>query len=177
MNNFEEKEFKEVPNGKYDQNGFYYTPDGSFWDPDGVYFNSEGFDKHRGYYDSNIEYIPGPGWIEELMCYEDEKETILKNKKITNPRIKGGFDEEEDDGFEELDEIFDDRDYDKILKEEEVRNVYKPMAVNTVSSEKVENISPDKLFNKIPEEKKPVEQKEKENVRKEKVVEVDSLFG
>ena len=41
-------------------------------DPDGVNFNNEGYDKHGGYYNENLEYQPGKGWIPELMCYEDE---------------------------------------------------------------------------------------------------------
>lgn len=44
--NFNNKEFKEVMGGYYDENNFYYTPNGSFWDPDGIYFNREGFDEN-----------------------------------------------------------------------------------------------------------------------------------
>jgi hypothetical protein len=174
MNNFEDKEFKEVQGGKYDQHGFYYLPDGSFWDPDGVYFNN-GLDKHGGYYNEHLEYIPGPGWIDDLMCYEDEKEGVLKNKKSHHGRYKG--EEEEDDIFEELDEIIEDRDYAKILREEvaiyEQQKTEDKEIKNT--QEVKETISPEQLFNKIPENKKPLEQKE--TVRKEKVIEVDSLFG
>jgi hypothetical protein len=179
MNNFEDKEFKEVPGGKYDQHGFYHTPDGGFWDPDGVYFNKDGFDKHMGYYNENLEYTPGPGWIDELMCYEDEKAEALKIRKGPS-RHKVGQDDDEEEGFDELDEIFDDRDIEKILREEDMMKYVhhqEPKVVatsDTASKEPV--ISPEHLFNKIPENKKPAEMKE-QPVRKEKVVEVDSLFG
>lgn len=66
------RKFEEVEGGKYDKFGFYRTPNGSFWDCDGVYFNKEGKDAHGGFYDENYEYHPGDGWIESLMCYEDE---------------------------------------------------------------------------------------------------------
>ena len=74
--------FKQIPGGEYDEYGFYYSPDGSFWDPDGVYFNSYGYDSHGGYYSNNFEYIPGPGWVDELLCYEDEKKELMKNMKL-----------------------------------------------------------------------------------------------
>lgn len=66
------KKFEEVEGGKYDKFGFYRTPNGSFWDCDGIYFNKDGKDSHGGFYDENYEYHPGDGWVESLMCYEDE---------------------------------------------------------------------------------------------------------
>ena len=165
-----DKHFREVPGGKYDENGFYFTPNGSFWDPDGVYFNCNGFDSHGGYYDENLEYHPGSGWIEELMCYEDEKEDIISSKK------KDVIDdEEEDDGNEELDELYDNVDYDKLLKDMEKK--YSTSETTPVpfkpKETKVENITEQMLFNKIPESKVQTEN----IVRKEKVVEVNSLFN
>lgn len=74
---FKTREFEEVDGGYYDKDGFYYTPNGSFWDVDGVYFDRKGMDLHEGYYDENKIYHPGPGWIETLMCYEDEVSNIL----------------------------------------------------------------------------------------------------
>jgi hypothetical protein len=215
MENFDSKEFREVPGGRYDENGFYITPEGSFWDPDGVYFNRDGFDKHGGCYDENFEYIPGYGWIDELMCYEDEKDTVLKQKHVVPTRQRGGGyghghghghhqGDEEDDGFDELDELYDDVDYAKILKDEELISLTEkfsssiqttpsttvPTNTNITTNTNTSNTTttttnkPDEtvsLFNKIPENKKPAEQKEKEKekeaARKEKVVEVDSLFG
>ena len=76
MKNFVDRDFEEVEGGKYDENGFYRTPNGSFWDGDQTYFNREGIDNHGGKYNQNLEYIPGPGWVEEYMCYEDEVEEI-----------------------------------------------------------------------------------------------------
>lgn len=71
---FVEREWNEEIDGHLDEDGFFITPNGSFWDPDYVYFNREGLDKHGGKYDEKGEYIPGPGWDEELNCYESEKE-------------------------------------------------------------------------------------------------------
>ncbi len=76
MENFVDREFEEVEGGKYDERGFYKTPNGSFWDPDQTYFNREGFDNHGGRYNEEYEYVPGPGWVDEYMCYEDEVDEI-----------------------------------------------------------------------------------------------------
>eukprot|EP00340_Litonotus_pictus_P002316 CAMPEP_0170515650 /NCGR_PEP_ID=MMETSP0209-20121228/2059_1 /TAXON_ID=665100 ORGANISM="Litonotus pictus, Strain P1" /NCGR_SAMPLE_ID=MMETSP0209 /ASSEMBLY_ACC=CAM_ASM_000301 /LENGTH=225 /DNA_ID=CAMNT_0010800233 /DNA_START=1 /DNA_END=678 /DNA_ORIENTATION=- len=75
------REFTEVEGGQYDKFGFYRTPNGSFWDCDGVYFDRTGKDVHGGTYNKDVEYIPGEGWIDSLMCYEDEVELnqIQKN--------------------------------------------------------------------------------------------------
>jgi hypothetical protein len=198
--NFVDKSFRQVPGGQYDENGFYYTPNGSFWDPDGVYFNKNGFDRHGGYYDEHLEYHPGAGWIDDLMCYEDEKEETLKNVK---GRRRNGDDlgEDEDNDLDDpLNEVYDEIDYDKLLREEEKKhlepikenqneetnintkqnnNVFKP-GTSTKKENSIENkkevISPDLLFNKIPENKKPSNIINEEK-RKEKAIEVDSLFN
>jgi len=121
--NFVNRPFEEVAGGQYDENGFYYTPNGSFWDPDGIYFNKDGFDRHHGYYNSNLEYIPGPGWIDELLCYEDEKDEALKssthNSHTHNKRRN--YDEEiyDVEGLDDDEELYDEVDYDRILEEEE----------------------------------------------------------
>ena len=125
-NNFVERPFQMVAGGEYDEMGFYYTPDGSFWDPDGVYFNREGLDKHGGYYDDQLEYHPGPGWIEELMCYEDEKEQILRSRTGRGRKIHrnnaADFDDDFDDAEEiDIDELYEEVDYNKVLQEEERR--------------------------------------------------------
>ena len=140
---FVDKPFKECEGGYYDANNFYITPNGSFWDPDGVYFNTEGVDRHGGYYDDHLEYHPGKGWIQELMCYEDEKEAEL---------VKHNY-EEDDDNDDILDELYENKNLDE------------------------EVISPDKLFNKIPEDKIPKEIKNENKVKMEKKIEVDSLFN
>ena len=75
------REFQEVEGGHYDKYGFYHTPNGSFWDVDGVYFDRTGKDVHGGNYDNEFNYHPGEGWIESLMCYEDEVDNL---NKITN---------------------------------------------------------------------------------------------
>lgn len=41
---------------------------------DDEYFNRKGFDMHGGYYIHELEYIPGPSWLSDLCCYEDERE-------------------------------------------------------------------------------------------------------
>lgn len=179
---FIDKPFKECPGGHYDANGFYITPNGSFWDPDGVYFNSDGVDKHGGYYDDELEYHPGKGWIKELMCYEDEKNAEME--KIPN--------EEDDDNDDILDEIYMNNNFDAIEEEKTYKktNVFKPKAVkqkeekqiNPIKEEKEEIITPDMLFNKIPDNKIPKEIKEEqanktEGVKHEKKIELDSLFN
>ena len=60
--------------GKLDDNGFFRTPNGSFWDMDGEYFNHFGFDIHGGKYVDELDYIPGPTWIDELGCYPEDEE-------------------------------------------------------------------------------------------------------
>ena len=126
MQNLKNKPFQQVPGGEYDPNGFYYTPDGSFWDPDGVYFNSEGFDVHGGYFDGNLEYTPGPGWIHELMCYEDEKEETLKQMGRPNrgSNLNNLAEVEEDHLDEDADlyDIYEEIDYEKLIQEEEKKN-------------------------------------------------------
>ena len=64
--------------GKFDDDGFFRTPNGSFWDMDGEYFNRYGFDIHGGKYINGLDYIPGPTWIEELGCYPEDEEKYKK---------------------------------------------------------------------------------------------------
>ena len=64
--------------GKFDDDGFFNTPNGSFWDMDGEYFNRHGFDIHGGKYINKLDYIPGPTWIEELGCYPEDEEKYRK---------------------------------------------------------------------------------------------------
>ncbi len=163
-NSFVDKPFTKVEGGYYDETGFYYTPNGSFWDPDGIYFNNQGYDKHGGRYNQFMEYIPGEGWIEELLCYDDEKEDLQSRFKHRG----------EEDIHLDADDIFDELDYDKILEEEE-RKFNKIHHIDIVNHEKkqieipksVIDITPEMLFNKIPEDKQQ---------RKEKKIELDSLF-
>lgn len=120
MNNSKNKPLQEVEGGKHDNYGFYYTPEGSFWDPDGISFDKDGYDCHGGYYAENLEYCPGAGWIDDLMCYEDEKEEVLKKMGININDYNNSnsnadeFEEEGEDG--ELDNIYDDIDYEKLLE-------------------------------------------------------------
>ena len=185
---FIDKPFKESEGGYYDENNFYISPDGSFWDPDGVYFNKEGFDRHGGFYDANLEYQPGKGWIKELMCYEDERGE------------EDGADEDEDDDNDDiLDELYINNNMDVIEKEdaEKKKEVLKPGSKNNKSNTNNSNnkdkvietvISPDMLFNKIPESIIPKDtQKEKQGntesiipftaVKTVKKVELDDLFS
>ena len=95
---FVERQWDDYTEGDYDENGFFVTPNGSFWDPDGVYFNKDGFDKHGGYYDDNNEYVPGEGWDEANNCYLDEI-----NDYYDDDEYGSDHDEEEDDGFGDID--------------------------------------------------------------------------
>jgi hypothetical protein len=133
MQNLKNKPFEEVPGGEYDPYGFYYTPNGCFWDPDGIYFNCDGYDIHGGYYDDKLEYQPGPGWIPELLCYEDEKEGVLKQMKNQHlnpsmPHLAEIEDEDADEEGDDIEEIYEDIDYDKLMKEvEKKRNKDDPL--------------------------------------------------
>ena len=118
---FIERLFSDDLEGEYDDEGFFNTPNGSFWDPDGVYFNREGFDKHGGYYDDNIEYIPGKGWIEEYNCYKDE----IKNSE----EDEFDFDDCEEDSYG-----FNDVNIDSILDEEQFIKI--PSNLNNSSNYK-----------------------------------------
>jgi hypothetical protein len=175
--NFIERPFKPVPGGQYDENGFYYTPNGSFWDPDGVYFNREGLDRHGGFYNENLEYLPGPGWLPELMCYQDEKEQFmqLRNKNKRPFRNDDDFLDQAGDDLDDLDDLYENVDYEKLMNEEVKK--FKPKIFSEVKVEtKVESINPDMLFQVIPEEKKPIDLQNLQPKRTEKQIEVDSLF-
>jgi|LauGreDrversion4_2_1035121.scaffolds.fasta_scaffold820776_1 hypothetical protein len=182
--NFIERPFKPVPGGQYDENGFYFTPNGSFWDPDGVYFNREGVDRHGGFYNENMEYLPGPGWVPELMCYEDEKEQYMqfrpKNRRTF--RNDDDFLDEAGDDLDDLDELYENVDYEKMMNEAEQQvKKFKPKVISEVKTEtKIQSISPDMLFQVIPEDKKPINVQNPSNShepkRTEKQIEIDSLF-
>ena len=223
-NNVTDKPFHTVPGGEYDRFGFYNTPDGSFWDPDGVYFNKEGVDRHGGFYDENMEYHPGGGWIEDLMCYADEKEETLRNRPQTYQHFQHGDNyqpyqqhhkgrrgynrnndelDEAGDDLDDIDELYENVNFEKLMQED-VRN---PMennynrnthyAVNAFHTgntgntntnidknisqptKEDNNIPTELLFNKIPENKKQqigIVDANNDTVRKEKQIEIDSLF-
>lgn len=103
-----EREFKEVDGGLYNDDGFYITPNGSFWDPDGIYFNREGFDKHEGYYDDEYTYHPGRGWMPHLLCYEDELHN--KDKGEEHDDINEGLGEHQYD-YDNVDDLHEEVDY------------------------------------------------------------------
>jgi hypothetical protein len=181
-NKFIDKQFKECEGGYYDENNFYISPNGSFWDPDGVYFNKEGFDRHGGFYDANLEYQPGKGWIKELMCYEDERGE------------EDGMDED-DDNDDILDELYINNNMDVIEGEnaEKKKEVFKPGNKNIKSSNNKDKvietvITPDMLFNKVPESiiPKDIQNQKQGNtksiipssaVKTIKKVELDDLFS
>ena len=114
--------------GKLDDYGFFHTPNGSFWDMDGEYFNHYGFDIHGGKYVNELDYIPGPTWIEGLGCYPEDEEKY-KNEDIDNfdeedmdidlpegneIKVNGGINFEMNN--EELKKCFDNSDINKINK-------------------------------------------------------------
>ena len=120
--------------GKLDDYGFFHTPNGSFWDMDGEYFNHYGFDIHGGKYVNELDYIPGPTWIEDLGCYPEDEEKY-KQEDIDN------YDEEDMDldlpegkeieinsginfemNNEELKKCFDNSDKNKINKKGEKKD-------------------------------------------------------
>lgn len=87
---FVERDFEEVEDGNYNEDGFYVTPDGSFWDPEGDYFNKYGYDKYGGTYDQYKVYIPGDGWLEEFQCYQEDlnQNDEEKIREILNDRFE-----------------------------------------------------------------------------------------
>lgn len=102
-NNKKQREFKEVDGGRYDDVGFYHTPNGSFWDTDGIYFDRNGKDVHGGFYDKEKNYHPGEGWVDSLMCYEDE---IMENNNNNN--ILDEYNDYEDGDYDVYEDINDD---------------------------------------------------------------------
>lgn len=150
-----QREFKEVDGGKYDDFGFYRTPNGSFWDPDGVYFNREGKDSHGGYYDNKFEYHPGEGWIDSLMCYQDE----IDKGKESNDDIEldeGDYEEGDYDVYE---------DYNDDLKEGMIGQSYYEIHDKKINSNP--NLK-EKVEKKIEVKKDKEEMKKSENVKEVK---------
>lgn len=161
---FVERSFHEVEGGYYDGKGFYCTPDGSFWDENYVYFNREGRDRHGGFYDEYCIYIPGPGWVEELGCYNDEispefedeevKENIYKNlleglveEFNCNERYFKNMDKEV---FDEIDEEFAQMEELEIFNEYVQKHFEPGMCSNGVNSSNNLNISAnDENYNRL----------------------------
>ena len=126
--------------GKFDDDGFFTTPNGSFWDMDGEYFNRYGYDIHGGKYIDKLDYIPGPTWIEELGCYPEDKDKYLKEEDLN-----------------EDDEDMKDIDMDNIEVDEDLINDMKMLKVN-------EDIKEEKKSKK--ENDKKNENKKKKNKKK-----------
>ena len=126
--------------GKFDDDGFFTTPNGSFWDMDGEYFNRYGYDIHGGKYIDKLDYIPGPTWIEELGCYPEDKDKYLKEEDLN-----------------EDDEDMKDIDLDNIEGDEDLINDMKMLKVN-------EDIKEEKKSKK--ENDKKNENKKKKNKKK-----------
>ena len=126
--------------GKFDDDGFFTTPNGSFWDMDGEYFNRYGYDIHGGKYIDKLDYIPGPTWIEELGCYPEDKDKYLKEEDLN-----------------EDDEDMKDIDMDNIEGDEDLINDMKMLKVN-------EDIKEEKKSKK--ENEKKNENKKKKNKKK-----------
>ena len=150
--------------------GFFRTPNGSFWDQDDEYFNRAGYDVNGGYYIKEIEYIPGPNWLDDLGCYEKDKEKYMnfdmeklddenffeeENEKLDEDIMKGDFEGEED--------YFNDDDFKKFVKEGEYEDAIKGLGnlkINNdltnidilnslnIGSEDINNVAPSKKKNK-----------------------------
>jgi hypothetical protein len=171
------KNFKQISfsGGIYGEFGFYYLPDGSFLDPDGIYFNPNGFDSHWGYYSNNFEYIPGPGWINEFLCYEDELKNFYLNKKYKSRKNLSNIlpllpvlNEEENDYENENENENDDQDLDKIFDLKiNTKDIYNDNNNNNDIDINNLDISNDKEINK----------ENKSNLIKvEKKIDMDNLF-
>jgi hypothetical protein len=50
------------------------TDRGDFYDPNGYYFDKDGYDQFGGYYDDDLNYVPGEEYKEEYFRRLKEKE-------------------------------------------------------------------------------------------------------
>ena len=130
--------------GKFDDDGFFTTPNGSFWDMDGEYFNRYGYDIHGGKYIDKLDYIPGPTWIEELGCYPEEKDKYLKEEDLN-------------DDMEDIKDM--DMDMEKFEGDSDLINNMKELNVNDDIKEENKN---KKDKNKKNKDKKKKNKKKKE---------------
>ena len=84
----ETQENIEAEQGYYDEDGFYILVDeegkdrGDFYDPNGFYFDEMGYDQFGGYYDDDLNYIPGEEYAEEYYrrLYEEEEKEKEKER-------------------------------------------------------------------------------------------------
>ena len=130
--------------GKFDDDGFFTTPNGSFWDMDGEYFNRYGYDIHGGKYIDKLDYIPGPTWIEELGCYPEEKDKYLNEEDLN-------------DDMEDIKDM--DMDMEKFEGDSDLINNMKELNVNDDIKEENKN---KKDKNKKNKDKKKKNKKKKE---------------
>ena len=108
-----DRDFEEVEGGYYDNNGFYFTPNGSFWDDNCNYFNREGLDRHGGTFDEYGMYIPGPGWNEELCCYEENIDENVDRMALAQA-LNEKFTEELIEEYDYYKEFFNNQDNNQI---------------------------------------------------------------
>ena len=137
--------------------GFFRTPNGSFWDQDDEYFNKEGFDINGGYYIKEIEYIPGPNWLDDLGCYEKDKEKYM-NLDLDKLDDENFYEEENinEDGkyeedifkgdFEGEDDYFNDEDFKKYVKDGEFENAIKGLNLDNL---KLDNLNINKELSNV----------------------------
>lgn len=125
---------------------FFRTPNGSFWDPDDEYFNRNGFDIHGGYYLQDMEYIPGPTWLSDLGCYEDDKEMYenIDLEKMDDNLFYGKEEENYDDiefkGDFEEEADFNDQEYKDFLKNGNYNDILKNLDINNLNMGNNQNI-------------------------------------
>jgi len=138
--------------GKFDNDGFFRTPNGSFWDMDGEYFNHYGYDIHGGKYLDGLDYIPGPNWIEELGCYPEDEEKYKK--------------EDIDDIYEDINE----KDLDLLEGEgggEEINiNEFEKLGINDEDIK--ESFNNNNIKNNINDKKENKKDKKNKNKKKKK---------
>lgn len=170
---FVEREWTEDTEGKYDEDGFFVTPNGSFWDQDYVYFNREGFDRHGGRYDENGEYVPGEGWDDNLNCYESEKEQYNNEEN----ELDEGYTEDammkelaqfddDDDLFEGKDLIKEDPNIEKVVKHENEKDEFIDDVIENKKEEKEDN-NADDLEEREDDEYEEIEDEEKEDKKED----------
>ena len=144
--------------GKFDDDGFFTTPNGSFWDMDGEYFNRYGYDIHGGKYIDKLDYIPGPTWIEELGCYPDEKDKYLKEEDLN-------------DDMEDIKDM--DMDMEKFEGDSDLINNMKELNVNDDIKEENKNKKDKSKKNKDKDKKKKNKKKKEESLDEDEWEEIE----
>jgi hypothetical protein len=84
----ETQENIQAEKGYYDEFGFYILVNeegkdrGDFYDPNGFYFDLEGYDEFGGYYDDDLNYVPGEEYKAEYYARLKQIEDKERQKLV-----------------------------------------------------------------------------------------------